>query len=519
MAAMLGALSNIWNNGLFGNAPAPRFFGSSQPSNAQTFMATGNNIYGNNRYDNADQRLIRSEYQGTPWYKAQPGNAPKFDPFVQGIMDKQKRWDSMSWAEQTAKANDPTYYVSNEEKAQALRKSREMDWATERDMKDLMLQQAKARGEAMMRENPLTSAGWNFSAMHGRDLAQGNNWHTMSLQDPRSKVALPDGNQLGRIVHMASSQGVNPNERIREFANQADAFADWWNPSGQWNTWFSGSGSREGLGGVGSGQYFRGTLPGEAVYPGGREKYETGSNYAGRLPGDSGKEYGPELPPGWKDRRGGSSMPPYIREYNWPDRGNTKLAGNPFEDMLGDLADIFGKVNPGLVPQLPRDVNPWSATDSGWSDDGVVGYEPNGLPIYEPQATDWSEYSRNLGAGSDSLPEGYNTRYGAQDWMNPNTADLSQVMDAYGSGLGDALENSGWGPLFDVKAGVSFGAEAGAAPPKFRVAPGAHVVPTYMDVFSQPLPPTVPPAMLPSGIRNMYTGLTQGALDARYGVR
>jgi len=212
-----------------------------------------------------------------------------------------------------------------------------MTWDQTQATKTLMYNQNRARAQALID----TSAPGSLNSRLGYDILSNNTFTQASLLNPHSRVGLPEGNQLGRIFLSAAHRGVMPGADLMNFANQADAFSDWWNPSGVWNMWFSGSGSREWMGGVGSGSYFRGNSG--YVFSGDANESWYGGSYAGNPAPIASRLHGPALPPGWKVGPDGRSVPGRVVPGGYSGIGGPAKGlmpyqpfggGNPFADII-----------------------------------------------------------------------------------------------------------------------------------------------------------------------------------------
>lgn len=341
------------------------------------YMGSGSNIYGIHNYGNMDNRLITGSYHGTPMYQMAGYN---YSPQMQAFMDKNQRWNALSPELKLAYSSNPDYYVSNEERIRALDSSRYVSPERQAAIKDLMYRQNRARAEALIANSPPGSMNANL----GHDILSNNTFSQLSLLYPHSKVALPEGNQLARAFMSGAGRGVMPSDDLMSFANQADAFADWWNPSGQWNAWFSGSGSREGMGGVGSGAYFRGNL-GHVFSGNADESMYSPTGTAGKYYKGSGALHGPALPPGWKTGPNGKAIPPSgsgapnVQNYRWPGSqpGGSKLAD-------GSVTDRFGRATtrgPANTP-LARSAGGWVSGSDWIEDSGITSFDPRTGQVY-----------------------------------------------------------------------------------------------------------------------------------------
>lgn len=449
---------------------------------AALMQASGNNIYGLSNYQSMDQRLLAGAYNGTPWYQAS-GAQVQHKPEVQRLMAKQARWDALPSHLKHAYSGNPDYYVSNEEKIRAMAASRTMTWQQEQDLKQLMYKQNRARAEALIANSPPGSLNANL----GHDILSNNTWSQLSLLYPHSRIALPEGNQLGRILMSAAHRGVIAPGNLMSFANQADAFADIWNPQGVWNMWFSGSGSREGMGGVGSGAYFRGNS-GYVFSGDANESWYQGS-YAGNPAPIASRLHGPALPPGWKVGPDGRSVPGRVVPGGYsgiggPARGLLPYqpygAGNPFADI------IPGGIE-GLMDSIARDI-----AQSRMSGPGGTIRENGGQPV------------RNINWG---LPE--------------DAISLTKNPGQYKSDPWKANINSSWYKFSDLTSyasDLSSGTQLGTDG-RFKNYPGSNVSSGYRDVFSSGYDPKPAATHLPASPYNMASGFFRGAVEGMLGIK
>ena len=487
-------------------------YGSILPSSASggDYASTGNNIYGLHNYGDLDQRLITGAYQGTPWYQV-TGAQPTYTPEEQKIIDKINRWNSLTPQQQSTLSSNPDYFPSTEERAWLSQSVMSMTYEEQNALKNFMYEQNKARGQALM-----DSASSIYDLNYQVGLALQNNSHAsqISLLDPNSKVVLPEGNQLGRILQSAAHQRVTPTQSLVNFANTYDAYADWFNPSGIWNAWVP-SGSREGMGGYGTGSFFTG-IP-DVVYPGGDRAYTNGSNYAGSGNYQDGRSIiGPVLPPGYRPPSASPTTSGNSRIVTGEILGKNKGVqdygpgtGQPIADLSKPgnwgypndptifAPQPFDYIGPdsssGQVPAFPDNSNPLTTrqylTDP---QTGQVVLNPDGSPQYLDRTYNPVPTSRYLNGGNNSAYIPYD-----------GNSSMADIIPPFQSSMGEIVRNNT--PFAD---GSDY----------IQNLMGGYAPGTALDNLAPNSPALNSHAgSMGGGVQNFGTGFAQGMFDAYYG--
>lgn len=422
-------------------------YGSILPSGSSgNFASTGNNIYGIHNYDDLDQRLLTGSYHGTPWYQV-TGASPQYTPEEQRVIDKVNRWNALSPQEKLAKSSNPDWYPTTEEKAKALNSIRTLSYEEQNALKKFMYDQNIARGQALM-----DNAGSIYDLNYQVGLAMLNNSHAsqISLLDPNSRVVVPEGNQLGRMLQATAHRGTEAPQILMDFANRNDAFADWWNPSGVWNGWVP-SGSREGMGSYGTGSYFQG-IP-DVVFPDGGASYVPGSNYAGAGNYQDGRSIiGPVLPPGFNppsskpSTSGGSRI--VTGEILGKDKGITYKGpgtGQPVADLSNP--GNWGYPNDPTIfaPSPDGAPSPYTGSDSpfggGWVPDGIQDMyaDPSKFNGQRPTYPSFNDFF-TLGNEAQNISNGM-----GMGTSLDNLAPNSPALNSHAGSLGGGIQNMGTG--------------------------------------------------------------------------
>ena len=491
-----------------------QILGSGQPSNAQAvadlWMATGNNIYGITNYDDPAQRLLTTSFQGTPWYQA-TGYTPQYSADVQAVIDKVNRWNALTPEEQLYRSGNPDWYPTTEEKVRAAASVSALTYDEEQAYKRYLLQQNLARGEELMRT---ASSVWDNNYQVGLALTTNNHITPISLQNPNSRIALPEGNQMARSLLNTAYTGLLPPEWLLNYANNYDAFADWSNPSGVWNAWVP-SGSKEGMGGYGTGSYFTG-IP-DVVFPDGDRAYTNGSNYAGSGNYQDGRSIiGPVLPPGYSPPSASPTTSGGSRIVTGEILGRNKGVqdygpgtGQPIADLSNPgnwgypndptifAPQPFDYIGPdsssGQVPAFPDNSNPLTTrqylTDP---QTGQVVLNPDGSPQYLDRTYNPVPTSRYLNGGNNSAYIPYD-----------GNSSMADIIPPFQSSMGEIVRNNT--PFAD---GSDY----------IQNLMGGYAPGTALDNLAPNSPALNSHAgSMGGGVQNFGTGFAQGMFDAYYG--
>lgn len=274
---------------------------------------------------------------GTPLYQLTPGFAPNFPPEVQSFLDKLRAYNALSPDEQRmARTNGSA--PRNDEWAPVMAFYNQIPLGIEGKLRDLMRSQDVAFAESALSQ---TTFGPSNTQMWASDIL---NNHT-ALDRYAGKVALPDGNQLARLLTSWEHRTGAIDPEVLAWANTRDALADIIHPGGNWQAMQFQSGTREGSGmaGQGSGMFQGVDIVDTAPVRGGWGERGSGLESFARptiwgTPGSASNDpFG-----GWGSGLG------YMMGWHKPvDGNNSSLLNKPgitsgAQGLLGMLAQLFG---------------------------------------------------------------------------------------------------------------------------------------------------------------------------------
>lgn len=265
---------------------------------------------------------------GTPSYKSQPGSYWGGEWQAQQAFDKIQYWQSLSPIEKARLQASEPWRMPSTADTYSIAQGRDRLWkdGLEKELRNAYNQFSILEGQAMV-DSSISGQGFNARGNIGEEfIRRGKGGFFDStfngVGDRRGGFGLADGNQNGNLLNKLRMMGVPISDRLLEFANTGDQIWDVVNPSGILPPLLA-LGSREGMGGTGSGAYGRGG----AAYYDNNNPFAAGRGRYTRI--------GPMPAPGF--------TPP-----GTPGRGDytPPSAGSPFRNNPG--GQIWGPGAPGM---------------------------------------------------------------------------------------------------------------------------------------------------------------------------
>jgi len=394
---------------------------AGQRADAQSNFFGNYDAYSPNNSQNQymDMLAQTQRFSGTPIYQLYDNYMPSMTPEIKQLYDKQQAYNAMSEADKMHARTTGNGYFNNADVGQLMNLTignQSIDFQDRADINRWTDQYNDQIATNILRQDngnmPSNSKMWAADTLNNKT------WASSTIND-QTNVAPGTGNQFGRTIWSQAHNGVMPNERLAQLANDRDFWHDYFKPSGDWNAMFTGSGSKEGMAGAGSGMF--------AEYGSDTRQGDYAKEWGLKNGNQFSYKWGNGQPPG-------GMAPPSIQPYGGgPIEGGRSGITETGVDGRPTAANPNGRWNTS-TPEKPGYGDPffnppqndngipsyWPGTDKDWAPDGIDGYDERGNPIRDDQAAR-DNYYRMM--QNEQKNQDYRQDPNAQRYYNPNTSD------------------------------------------------------------------------------------------------
>lgn len=438
------------NNYSYGGISLDDYTNSAAPMNMPVGQAPQANVdwaYGGSGYNPYAQNNTQDQYldmlaqtqrfSGTPIYQLYGDSyAPQMTPEIKALWDKREAYNAMSPEEQMFARSTGNGYFNNADMgdlASLTVGNKSLDfqdiagfnrWTDEFNDQNARNILAQDNGNMPSFSKQVADAQLNNKT-----------WSAATAND-RNNLALPAGNQLARILLSQMNHGVLPDQRTFQKAVDRDYYYDTLFGTNL-NALQSGSGSREGMAGAGSGvfaQYgdaFRD--PRSNTLEWGRQNgSEWGNKWGGGQP-----QVGPNLAWGTPEAYAAG----YHTPYQFPNNTSGGRSGIT-EGVSGGNGSAPNLEGPGRGswtggPSSPGYGAPFNTPNPTWSDGGI----PSAIPGVDK---DWVTDPNITGLDQNGNPEFFNQAQ-RDNYQRMVERYKQQLQSGEGQGMGTPFnQNNEW---------------------------------------------------------------------------